>query len=431
MKRLAERIRQLTPFGEAARQRDFALTFLAEFAVIAGGLLVYWLAARAFTTDGFGVYVLARRTLSLIQLPLLLGLGLSVTRFIAMAGEDASVEGSMIAAASVVSGVMAIGAVVVVVLTARPLAYVLMGGVELAPIMVAMVPAFPGIMMHSLAYGILRGRLKMAPANALQLLNLGIIPAAAFAVSGDSVVRVLLATGGAWCLTSGAVMVAVVRRIPRGSWRRDRVSQAGRTLLGYGLPRIPGEIAFGTFLTLPVTLAAHIDGTAAAGFVGLGVAMMNMIGSLFAPIGHIVLPAATSRFAAGDRAGVRRESLRLTVGITASAAVLVAIAEALMPLVIRVYLGDAFVTGTDLVRLTFAASVPFALWVSLRNILDAVHVRPHNAKNIIIALGLFAIVGLTASSVERVAAGFVAAVCLLGVLSVIDARRLLADVPHA
>ncbi|MEX0691034.1 MAG: hypothetical protein WD043_04245, partial [Gemmatimonadales bacterium] len=290
---------------------DYIVTFAVEFAILAGGLLVYRLAAIAFTGPEFGEYVLARRNVSLLQLPLLMGLSVGVTRFIALAIDDPAQQARVQLAATLIAGTAAALAAVALVVLARPLAFLLFGTPELHGLTRALVPALAGAVFHGVAYGMLRGRLAMRAANALQLLNLGIIPPAVLALRPESVTEVILGTGIGWCVSACGVLAWTLVRVNRPALDRRALWATARDLARYGVPRVPGDAALGALFALPVMLTSHVAGVTAAGFVGVGVAVVSLMGAPFAPIGHIVLPTASARFRRGDRAGLRRDSFRL------------------------------------------------------------------------------------------------------------------------
>ena len=77
-----------TEISDASLKKDYALTIIVQFVVLASVFLVYKLAAEFLGTDGFSGYALSRRTISLIQPALLMGLGVGIPRYIAYGYAD-------------------------------------------------------------------------------------------------------------------------------------------------------------------------------------------------------------------------------------------------------------------------------------------------------------------------------------------------------
>jgi O-antigen/teichoic acid export membrane protein len=402
------------------RTRDFLLTFGTEFGTLACMLLALKLAAARWDTAGFGEYVLARRTLNLLQLPLLGGMGLAVTRYVARAhsGGDRKAELQFFVAGILI--VFATLTVACLVFAAAPRAVSrALFGQPSGPLLGAVAIATAGLVVHGLGYGMLRGRLSMVTANLLQAVNLGLLPLLVLAWPGWSVPAVLAGLGSAWLLTSGATIAAVVRSSGALADGLRGTREAARALLWYGLPRVPGEFALGALFALPVTFAAHRAGAAEAGFVGLGISLLSMAGSLFAPLGQIVLPTVSRLAATDDRHRIASRSWRLAGTCVALALGATALGILLAPLVIPRFLGAEFMAAVPGIQLLLLGLPPYVVYIVLRAVLDAVHTRPLNAKNLLIALGSFAVIALAG----HIAASLAAALWLLGGLTVLDAHR--------
>ena len=69
-------------------KKDFIITFLTEFIVLASGILVFKFASAYLGDDGFSEYALSRRVLSFIQPVLVLGLTIGIPRYISFRTEE-------------------------------------------------------------------------------------------------------------------------------------------------------------------------------------------------------------------------------------------------------------------------------------------------------------------------------------------------------
>jgi len=413
--------REWRPFGQAASIPDYGITFLAEFATLAAGLVVLRLAAWRWGPAGFGEYLLARRTLALVQLPVLCNLGVALSRFVAISAVGGRfTRQRYLVAATAVAVVASLLAGLVLVLAAAPIAALMFGNARYATLVRAVALAVPGIVLHSVAYGYYRGRLQMLAANGLQVVNLGVVPVVVIAIPGITVLQAITALAATW-------NVVAIGAIAEPLWSAVRESRgsplpAVRELLGYGLPRVPGEFALAALFALPTTLAAHFGGIEEAGFVGLGVSLLSVVGSMFAPLGQIVLPSISTLAAHGRTAPLRSGVWRLWLAsVTVAAGMVVVLAILTRPL-IAVFVGPAFLPAVPVTRLLLLAGIPYVTYVVLRNVLDALDTRPLNARNLVAAVVLFAAVVLIAGRADAVAGAMVTAVTVLGLLSVRDTR---------
>jgi hypothetical protein len=129
-----------------------------------------------------------------------------------------------------------------------------------------------GVSLHGAAYSYLRGRGRITLANAIQFFDLAAAPCLAFLVF-DDMPRVLWATGITWTVVSALVLLPDVLAGRTQGHRRERAE-----LLRYGLPRVPGDLAMGALLTVPVYVAARTHGLAVSGQVGFGATLLNIAG---------------------------------------------------------------------------------------------------------------------------------------------------------
>jgi O-antigen/teichoic acid export membrane protein len=92
--------------------------------------------------------------------------------------------------------------------------------------------------------------------------------------------------------------------------------------------------------------------------------------------------------------------------------------------IVRLYLGPQFVPATTLLRVIIMGALPWGLYVTLKSVVDARHVRAINTRNMLIAVIGF---GVTAISLRLVwpssMAVVVAFVCSLYVLGILTIRQ--------
>ena len=411
--------------------RAAAITYAAELFVLAAIVVSFRLAALEWDPAGFGAYVLARRNLTLLQLALLFGLAIAIPRYTAIALAAPAAQRRIPPGAYVVTGAVVcvaalVPAVALMVGIDGTVAAALFGDAAYAPLAVATAVAGAAAVLHAVAYAGFRGRLEMGAASALQAWNLGVVPLAAFVLfRSDSVEQWLWHVAAAWLFFAAVALALHVARAWREGARIVHARPAARELVRYGAPRVPGDAALAGLFALPPVFVAHEAGLVAAGMVGLAVALVRIGGSLFAPIGLLLLPAAAGR-AASDSRGLREGIRRLVVLVGAASiagALLLALSGSSL---IEWYLGDEYAPAGGALRWAAVAIPPFALYVVLRNVLDALAIAAHNTKNLVLALALFCAGWLVSGDAL---ASFVVAIVLLGLLSALDARRVLLRLP--
>lgn len=401
------------------------VTFLVEFLVLGASLVTLRLAATHWGAAGFGDFVLARRALGWIQLPALLGMHLALARFVAMAeaaGEFKAAAGYLRGGGQLILASL-IGLVALLLVFQTPLAFLLLGNDAATDTIRAVALAVAGLVAHTVAYGALRGRRRTRAANALQALSLGIVPLAVITLPDVTVVRYLTFTGGAMLIAGALVAAAMARGVRDAAPTPAETGVLRSELLAYGAARVPGELALGALFALPVVLAAHRSGAVAAGQIGLALSLLQLIGALFSPLGQAMLPALSARVATGELAAVRRMVRLTALGGVALATVAVVVVVATTPWVLSRFFGPEFVPAAPMVRLVVIAGIPYGMYVLLRAVLDALHCRPLNARNLVMALAIFLVVALAVGTTVGLALGIVVAMSVLGGRTLSDALR--------
>ncbi len=395
-------------------------TTLAELVVMASGILVLKLAAQFLGPAGFGEYTVTRRAVNLLYLPLVLGLGIAVPRYISitLAGAMPGFSARSFGFAALTAGLTPVFlAMLLLNFFPGAASRILFGTKTLEGLVLPATLALGGIAMHLMVYAVLRGHRQMALANSLQLINNGIVPVAVFLISSHSAASVIATTGATWIAISGLALLAIL--VANGRQERSTldVRKHLATLLRFGLPRVPGEFALVGLFAIPALIALREQGIVEAGHFSAGMSVLTTIAGAFAPIGLLVLPHASAQVATGDLSGMRNLVLRLSAAGLALAACGVIVGEVLVPYFVRWYFGAAFVPAIPVIRICLLGAIPYSLYVILRNFLDALDVKAVNSRNLVISLVL--LVGLCAvrPRVEWMAMSLVAALTLLSALS--------------
>jgi O-antigen/teichoic acid export membrane protein len=357
-------LRSLLRNVPAAVRRDYASTLVVQWFVLGIGLFLFHLVAQRGSVGGFAYYQIARGTVSTFQPVLLLGLGLGLQRYLPrtehttrrLARQALYVEAAVIA----VVAPLGVGAGTWI---AGWLG--LPGGrVAVAAILIML----GGNCLCSAGLAALRGNHQVVDSNLIYGVGLGLIPLVAF-VSAETLEDFLIIQGlGA--ATVGVWGALVVRRHP-ASHLQDHEPNL-KTLITYGVRRMPGEVALPTLCTFPTfAVAVAMPGRPEAGYVGFATSAITLICSVFAMLTPVLLPRLSRLFhRTREDTGVRQllTALPLLAGALAAAPALVIFLFA--PLLVRGFLGDEFHGAIPMLRLGVFAAIPLAMFYAARPTMD-------------------------------------------------------------
>ncbi|WP_436529521.1 lipopolysaccharide biosynthesis protein [Actinoplanes sp. HUAS TT8] len=348
----------------AAVRRDYVSTLLVQWFVLGTGLFLFHLVARRGSVSGFAYYQIARGTVSSFQPALMLGLGLGLQRYLPrtehttrlLARHALYVEAALVT----VVGLTGVGAGTWI---AGRLG--LDGGRDaIAAIMIML----GGNCLCTCGLAALRGNHQVVDSNLISGLGLGLIPLVAF-VSADGIEEFLVIQGiGAAAV--GVWGTLVVRRRP--AFPTEDQEPNLKTLIAYGIRRMPGEVALPTLYTFPTfAVAVTMPGHPEAGYVGFVTSAVTLICSLFAMLTPVLLPRLSRLFhRAGEDAVVRQLLTVLPVVAGVLAAVPTLVIFLFAPLLVHGFLGDEFTGAIPMLRLGVFAAIPLAMFYAARPTMD-------------------------------------------------------------
>jgi len=293
-------------------KRDFILTFITEFFVLASGILIYKLASHYLDQHGFSEYALSRRSVSFIRPIVIMGLSIGMTRYIAYANVETNNKNAdfyFIAAIYIVIVTCSILSMIFYLFRDQ-IAFLIFGNSKYYYLILPVNLMLIGLALHSLSYSYYRGKIFMLKANCQQIVNFGIIPIAVF-FGLKSTKNILMLTGIGWMIVSSLFIGSILNMV---KWKYRGILPYIKELIVYGVQRVPAGFGLSALLALPATFTVHLSGMQEAGFVAFSTSLLTMTGAAFAPIGIILLPKASQLLASGELREIQTYVIRVLKG---------------------------------------------------------------------------------------------------------------------
>ncbi|WP_229072812.1 lipopolysaccharide biosynthesis protein [Actinoplanes sp. DH11] len=371
-------LRSLLRAVPGAVRRDYAATLVSQWFVLGIGLFLFYVVARRGGVAGFAFYQIARGVVSSFQPLAMIGLGQGLHRYLPRAGlgsERLALQ-AFLAQAGVAIGLTLIGTAFGPQVS-RLLG--LTGGTgAIAAIMIMLI----GNCLCSMAVAALRGTHQVARANTIAAVGFGLIPVIAFPLA-DRIDDFLMLQGAGMTLVAAWGTLTVRHRSPAPPAPHEaRPEPSLRILIGYGLRRLPGDMALPALFTYPTfAVAVALPGSPEAGYVGFVTSAITLICSVFGTLTPVLLPRLsrafnTSSASVGEGGPTRRMLLRLPLFAAALAAAAAAVFAFFAPALVSGFLGPEFAAAAGVLRLGVLAAVPLAMFYAARPTLDALLDRP-------------------------------------------------------
>jgi O-antigen/teichoic acid export membrane protein len=367
--------------------KDVSLTFITEAIVLVGFIFIYRLIANNFGPEGVGKYSLVRRVVGFFYPILLLGLGIGLPRYIAMSRSKE--EGR----AYIKSGILVVAALTFILLFFINLfkvyfSQIFFGNITYTNLVFPFSFFLLGLILHLLVYSYFRGHLYVKSFNFLQIINLALVPIGILIFfKYISIERLIILIGITTFIIAFIFFLFFIKEI-LGPIKKWQFKSSLRELLRYSLPRIPGDFGFAGLLSLGPIFAAHFASIQEVGYLVVSQNLLTGICGMVAPLGIILLPKVSYLIAQGEQETIKKNLDLFIAAILQCSIFVCAQLMIFTDSIIRFWLGSEFFGAILVMRIAFISIIFYAFYVVMRSILDAAKVKPLNAINLFISLGV-------------------------------------------
>lgn len=397
---------------QGAAKRKYTQTYIVEFTVFVAALLCYRLALSRLGDTGFTEYALLRRSVSFILPLVILGLQVAATRFIAQIAVEKSTSETKPVFFTAYISVMGMSLILVTMLMVfrTHVSWAFFGSEDYAYLVAPLGLYLVGFASHAMTYSYYRGMLQMRKANLLQFINLG-IGAFVFFFVFDTLPAIIYATGIFWLVVSLFSMSLILRKT---RLQKSVVANNFKTLLAFGLQRVPGDFSLAALLALPSYLTAHYFTFTEAGYVAFGISVLNIAGAAVAPLSLILLPEARMMISKKEIKALKKITIKiLKWGLLIAAGGLL-LFLLFTDFFLTVYLGTYQESMTPIIRIIALSAPAYMMYVALRSLNDAFYKKAVNTVSLGAALVLFCILFfIFRDSFRLTLSGFVISMYLL------------------
>lgn len=397
------------------------ITAGTEVLVVLLLLLVYKVAAARLSEEQFAEFMLGRRAMALALSIFLLGTTIGIPRFMGMNITQRHQAVKYWLAGVICVGVFTVAGIAAAMATTTTTSQLIFGNSNRANLIAPLSCFITSVIAHQLIYAYFQGMLKMAYANWLKLINIGIVPLAGVLLSSSTrevfTVTALL-TGGVSALSLLIVLrenAPSLRSLPLPSRKEMGV------LLSYSMGHIPGNLGFSAFFSVPAFIASHIAGITAGGNMSLSLSILYMVEGLLAPVSIVLLPEA-SRLAHIKNFSALRKYASILALITISLGSLIGVVFWFWgDLIFRLYLGSVSPALYSTARIVMLGAVPLLIYSGFRAMIYALYFLPVNTFNILgglaVTLGITSVCWHSCKNAECIATALVAGLWFLAIAS--------------
>ncbi len=369
------------------RLKQLSFTFITQLVVLIMSFITIQLSAKYLGVDGFGEYNVARKVISTLTFPLLLGLGIAIPKYIASASGDFYRSFYLIFSALVILFFTLAVFIMISYFNIAFFSLTFWGNIKYQYLVKPTIWAVVGLSSHTLLSAYFRGLLKLNIVNTLQIVNIGVLPLTALFWCKSSTSKLLEFLGISWCLTSiPLLLIITISGLFNIKFSKKEFYQTAKQVLVFGIIRLPGEFALFAYFSLPIFFITQFYGVRQAGFFSLGLSFFQLCASFFEFSGVFLLPHISKLYEQKEYLKIKKNVGIALILTSISCLVLVVFIEVIMEYLIKHYFGKEFIASISSNRILLLGALPYTVYMVLRNPLDAISFFPYNSINLVTAL---------------------------------------------
>lgn len=370
--KLKQKTTMLHRFQPSPFLKDVFLTAITSALTVGSLVFSLRLIAQGLGSSEFGAYCLARQILS-ASIPFsTVGMSVALARCVAMAGSDRQRHDLLVSALLIVTAVMLALYGVTVTLKAR-ITLLAFRESSYEPLLIGTVCLLGAYTYYSVLYGFHRGSNEMGRANLWQIITMSLIPVGVAVVCSHYGKAELIVLPMA--ALSGVVVAPLVLSLFKntGGPKEDRsLGWAARQLVSYGLPRVPGGLAYGGILSVGPFLAPYFGSMKEAGYLVVGQSLFRIAEGAIEAFGIVALPRVAA-LVAEERHGFLRQRVNdIVIMILHLGLFMTPRLFLWSDWIITVWIGSDYAEGVPLVRLLSLGLIPYLAFAMLRSFIDGI-----------------------------------------------------------
>jgi O-antigen/teichoic acid export membrane protein len=413
-----------------ASKRNYIWIGLTQVVIAASALLTYRFARRWFGQDGFSEYAFARRILTSLVPIIGMGLGLAVSRQVALTHDkrERHLLGAMVVTIIVSSLFLGLG-----FLIPDTLGLIFFGVSSHGHLIPPVILMTVGSAMHLITYGYFRGTMQFHYANRVEIINVAVFPIAGFVLGSKDAASALWWTGSLLCvfclLIQAFILRGAILQIINGGWWLEC-----KSLVNYGARRIPGELAWASIFSLPSTFAGHWVGLREAGLMAFGNTLLTLASTAVAPVNVVLLPQAVKMLQEGNQRELKSIVNQLLIRCVGLSLIGLLLGQLFLDWGMVIYFGTRDENAIHIARLIMLGAPACVVYVCLRSLIDAAHHRAVNSANLIIALAVIVVLTVALHvlmpGMTSIICAFLAGLHVLALLTWRSARNIFLNPRH-
>jgi len=363
--------------------KDLMTTGVSQVAVVLFGVVLLRIMASTLDQKNFGLFMLIRRWIVVLLPVVTLNLNIGLARYVSFDKEKARYY---LHISLIITTSLTVFTFIVLTLFNKFFAVAFFNSTDYFNFVFLLAFFLIGNMMHFITYSYFRGKMDMNSANVLRLLFMGfpVLLAGIFFILGmDNYSTVLFLYFSIYTIWGVIISLYFLKKecsfaFLKTLFKKRKVFniEDSRTVIKYSLLRVPSVILISLILGFPVFYASQKISLTAAGYVGIVVAVLNLLTIFSMPFNLIFLPKFSSLIKDNQVKNIKNYSLIILDFIFTFLPILVVMIFGLTWYIVLLWFGPKYLITVNSVAAAILCSVFYLGYALIRGVLDGLFEFP-------------------------------------------------------
>lgn len=405
--------------------KDLVWTFSSQLLIMLIVLIVNKMVSIHLGIEGFALYSIIKKSSTVLAALFVWGMTISLPRYLSLYRVSKDEREPFLLPSSIIIlfSLLAI-CLIVSILFPSVMKHWVLGGLGDIPLLWVVIFYSFAFAFNDIVVAVFRGKSYYKRSNIVQIVTqLSLLCGVIFF---HEVTSMFLSWGGLILLSCSLFIGPFLWRDMRFSHivqDQKSIVPVVKSLLRYGTPRMFSDLLYQLTSFVPLLIVLSKFGEIATGLFSTAITLQLMITPLFAFTGQIFLQRISEMVASKDFLRIRR-SIRISMIIFILIASLgVVILSIGADFWVSMLFAEEFLPASSLVVIVALSLIPRAIYILLRNPLDAVSEVPYNLYTLLIWFAIYIISLYSVESIEMSAWCYTLSSCSLALTSIFFWRR--------
>jgi O-antigen/teichoic acid export membrane protein len=380
-------------------------------------VLINKLVSIYLTIDLYAVFSIASRSSVVFGYIMLLSLGIALPRYLPIYKNNKSNESNFFLASVVVLVLSTFLVASLVIWRSEFIAKILFGNAASSKYIIGICLCAAGIAASTYIVSFFSGK-KMFKSYAILYFITQVITLLAVMIFKSDIIGQLKARGFI-TLTLSFIMIVLIYVYNYSKVELNSKSLVIniRKILGYCVPRVPGEIVLFSYSLVPLIIISNRFGSEAAAAIAIAITSTSFVTPVFQIIGVTLLPHTSANARDGDYDKITNQVSKLAIVYLSIGLVSGVFVWFFSGALISIFFSSKYSDYSYILRIVYISVIPMSIYMLLRSPIDALTKKALNTVNLALSFAVLVILTLLLPSIILCAIAFPVSYLILCVLT--------------